>query len=131
MVARTRHNIMYSASFVMNRNTNTPVPQAISGFDSRYEKDFVLSKRPDRLPNKPCHYSVGISPGVHSRVMKLTNNIFCGSVLRMDGAILLSMFHFIINIKCVSSQIFCHVGASHRPPVTAVTSDFCNAIVCD
>jgi len=54
----------YSASPVMNRNIRTAVPQAISGFDSRYEKDFLFPKLPDRLRNKPCLYSVGISPGV-------------------------------------------------------------------
>ena len=55
---------MYSASPVMNRNICTAVPQAISGFDSRYEKDFLLSKGPHRLSNKPCLCSVGMSPGV-------------------------------------------------------------------
>jgi hypothetical protein len=48
----------------------------------------------------------------------------------MSGAMHLSMFHFIKNIKSVSSQTFRHVSASHRPVVTAITSDFCNAIVC-
>jgi hypothetical protein len=49
----------------------------------------------------------------------------------MDGAMHLSIFHFVINIKGVYSQTFRHFSASHRPVGTAIMSDFSNAIVCN